>query len=430
MVVVNYAIIRGMNLDQVQQQFPSLITEARAESINSWADRVALHRNYAMGNQYVYLTQNQRRMLNIHQASYDSFNANYCMMVIRMMADRLTVAEFAADNALQEWVADWQERSDFDALQIDTHDAVLRDGDAFLLTAFNENGQSIPKLNYAYDGENGIIPIYNGTVLETAIKVRGDEVELWDPSMVIHFAHRRLPGRDYGVSEIADIISLQDVLNRIIASMVIAGELSAFQIRFAKGFEPPATIEPGSVVVADGDDIKLPHMDFRSMAQGSLVEYISEIDRVIVLIAEISQTPIASVMGTNPGVEALKQQESGLLGKVRAAQVKLGRAWELAVRKCAALDGQYALSAPDVVSLATRWEPLEVRGTLERIDIALRIFEQLRDPVLLVEMAGEALDWTREQQEAITERHAETETRRLQQLSAMTIPADFTPPEE
>ena len=338
-------------------------------------------------------------------------------MVVSMMSARLRISGFACNDA--EWLADWTRRNNFDALQAQLHDALLREGDAFLLLDYDQNNASRLRLAYAYDGKSGVIPIYDGYQLDVAIKVWEERgvinSDVWE-SGVIHFANRRYPGSYSGRSEISDVVSLQDALNRIIASMIISGELSAFQVRVAKGFEPPNSIEPGAIIPIMGTPEQLAQADMYALQQGSLVEFISEIDRVIDLIAEITQTPIASVLGTNPSGEALKQREVGLLAKVRAAQVAIGGDWQAALAMCYAADRVYAGASNADFVCDTRWQGEDTRSIPGEVALAIQIYQATMDKVLLSQMLGDALGWSEERQAEVLQRMVDAEGQRADQL--------------
>ena len=408
-----------MNLDILQARYPALLPDAFAKEVDTAAANVRVWRDYVVGNQYIYLTEKQRRALNIQTAPYRGFAANYMNMVISMMAARLQVTGFVCSDP--DWLAEWSSRNSFDALQSQLHTALLREGDAFLLLDYDERNASCLRLAYPYDGKSGIIPIYDGYRLDSAIKVwqDGDTVhsDLWQEG-VVHFTNRAYPGSYGGRSEVSDVISLQDALNRIIASMIIAGELSAFQVRVAKGFNPPSSIEPGAIIPIKGTPEQLAQADMYALQQGSLVEFISEIDRVIDLIAEITQTPIASVLGTNPSGEALKQRESGLIAKVKAAQIAINDSWSSALTMCYAADRLYAGASTDKFVAEVRWSGEDTRSIPGEVALAIQIYQATMDKTLLAQMLGDALGWTLERQEEVLQRMIDAEAQHADQLLA------------
>ncbi|MCY4247476.1 MAG: hypothetical protein OXE95_07880, partial [Chloroflexi bacterium] len=195
-----------------------------------------------------------------------------------------------------------------------------------------------------------------------------------------------------------------------------AGELSAFQVRVAKGFEPPSSIEPGAIIPIMGTPDQLAQADMYALQQGSLVEFISEIDRVIDLIAEITQTPIASVLGTNPSGEALKQREVGLLAKVRAAQVMIGVDWQNALAMCYAADRVYAGASNADFVCDARWQGEDTRSIPGEVSLAIQIYQATMDKVLLSQMLGDALGWSEERQAEVLQRMVDAEGQRADQL--------------
>ena len=126
-----------------------------------------------------------RKMLNVTGDKYQTFSADYCDMVVRMMADRLVVDRIEVvvnptravprtaptgdddvvdgdtivgdgtgdDDKDQQWVDYTLKKNRFDALQMDVHEATLRDGDCFIIVDFDEKKQCA-RLNFneAFDG--------------------------------------------------------------------------------------------------------------------------------------------------------------------------------------------------------------------------------------------------------------------------------------
>lgn len=266
---------------------------------------VKLYRDYYDGNHRLKLTNEMRQMMQIKNDRLDQYNANYCEMVVSALADRLTVESVDSGNdAGDEWVKAIMTRARFDALQIDVREAALRDGETFVMVAYDEQA-SMPVLAHepAWDGDCGVMVVYDRqmqTIL-AGVKVwyEGDlrRVNIYYPASmekysyeaptepkqpggeiekpylkqypdkdadengvidmtrdgqapgvpIVHFPNR---GKRKAKSELGNMIPLQDSLNSTLVSMVMSALLTAFSVLFAKGWKPPAGMTPGMILYA------------------------------------------------------------------------------------------------------------------------------------------------------------------------------------
>ena len=141
----------------------------------------------------------------------------------------------------------------------------------------------------------------------------------------------------YGESELRAAIAPQDVLNRVLHSMVMASEFSAFKVSWSIGMAiEKQGITPGSVInlfISDEDgkpaaSLTAEQIEFlKAVRVGEfsatdIQQYVSQMDHLIRQISQVTQTPIygVTVEGGNLSGEALKQLEVGLVGKIRRFQ--------------------------------------------------------------------------------------------------------------
>jgi hypothetical protein len=403
-----------------------------SDEVTTWGQQVALFRGYAEGDHRAKLTPEMREMLRISGSVLDTFTLNYCDLVIAKMGDRLTVAGIEADNkAGSDWAAELLGANRIDGLQMDVHDASLRDGITFVIAAPREDGSVMLAHELCWDGDTGMIPVYDrmGKQIVAAVKVWyeqaldrrvniyfADRVEKFDMDIggalsvhldegpgpdelrdrgevngvvpwvdlnkkplgvpVIPFVNRMKARLSYGISEIASVIPGQDALNRTLVSMVMTAELSAFQIKVARGFTPPAAVAPGAIITIGADGLTNEQVaDMSVLPQASLVPFISEAQFLIEQMGTISQTPLPGQMGGDASSgEALKQREIGLLGKVKRFQVKAGNAWEDVLKVAAVVNNAYAQTrAPQVKRWTCRWEDADIRNDAEVITNAVKM---------------------------------------------------------
>jgi len=444
------------------------------DEVQKWGQTVALFRQYAEGDHRAKLTPEMQQMLRISGGVLDTFTLNYCDLVIAKMGDRLTVAGIDADTKPgSDWAVEVLNRNRIDGLQMDVHDAALRDGITFVMVAPEEDGAVMLAHELAWDGDTGIIPVYDrmGKRLLAAVKVwyetstarrvniyYADRVEKYDAELggglsvhldsgmrpdetadrgevngvvpwvsngqplgvpVIPFVNRAKARLGYGLSEIACVIPGQDALNRTLVSMVMTAELSAFQIKVAVGFAPPATVTPGMwMAIAPeglGNDQKA---EAYALEQAQLVPFISEAQFLIEQMGTISQTPLPGQMGGDSASgEALKQREIGLLGKVKRFQVKAGNAWEDCMRLAATVQNAYSTQrpAPAVKRWTCRWEDADIRNDAEVIANAIKMRELVGDKEVL-RLVAPVWGYTAQQIDAIL---AEKRVQMAQSLAAM-----------
>lgn len=401
-----------------------VLPETWEDEINTWGQAVALFRQYAEGDHRAKLTPDMQKMLRISGGVLDSFNINYCDLVIAKMGDRLTVASVEADNkAGSDWSTNVLSANRFDGLQMDVQDAALRDGITFVMVAPDEaTGEPMLAHELCWDGDTGMIPVYDrmGKRLVAAVKVwyetdtdrrvniyyadrvekyveaeqslSGGEVVPWVSNgqalgvPVVPFVNRAKARLSYGISEIASVIPAQDALNRTLVSMIMTAELSAFQIKIALGFDPPANVTPGMWVTIPGPIGNDQQVAASVLEQAQLVPFISEAQFLIEQMGTISQTPLPMQMGGDSSSgESLKQREIGLLGKVKRFQVKAGNAWEDVMKLAATVQNAYSRSAraPEVKRWVCKWEDADIRNDAEVISNAVKMRELVGDKEVL-----------------------------------------------
>ena len=418
-----------------------------ANEIDVWAMAIANYRAYTEGRHRITLTDKQRKMLNLD----GNFSIDYTDMVVRAMSERLVVSNVVPvnnDKMLTDFISSILKNSDMDLVQMQLHYAAIRDGVAYIVIGF-DNDLRLPILhvNYAFDGTTGMIPVlYNDkNELEIAVKITMvgqwtycyiyfknridryivNESDLnyvdtipWEPDIfpVVAFTNRKMGYNARGQSEIDKMIYAQDALNRIILDMQMTSSLSAFPIIFVKGFKyPHDTVAPGMMVNTEEVGEEAQYADMRMLGQASLSEYINQADRIVRFIAEITNTPIASVLGSNLSGEALKQRESGLLAKIEAAQIYFGGSWKRVFKIAARIANMPA-------EFAIEWEEAEVRSDTSILEQAGMVFDRVGSLSLYLKMIGKVLDWD---EDTINEFVANEENRRRTELLGIADDIDF-----
>lgn len=194
----------------------------------------------------------------------------------------------------------------------------------------------------------------------------------WDfPQVpVFHFAHRAKTGQP-GRSLLADVVPLQDALNKAICDMLVAMEFAAFRQRWATGLEVETAIDP-----ATGQEVPVapfqPGVDrlwtteneaakFGEFEAADLGAFLAVQDSFDVKIARASQVPLYWVVpsGTPPSGESLKTADASFVAAAEHLQVAIGNDWEDVLGFCARLLGAEA------GQLTAQWKPAESRSDQE-----------------------------------------------------------------
>ena len=283
-------------------------TDVVALSYRHWLalERQAQQQNYTAYRQYydgdhpTQLTERQRQYLGLGKSA--KFCDNYSRTVVNALADRLEVSGFQTENkAADEIIANWWQVNRMDAVQARVHRSCVRDGDTFILVSW-DNDEAIPRFTHhlALDGASGMHAIYDDDTAEILFATKrwlatsgersgkqrrlnfyfADRVERyicdsdigggeWRPYdedgegwvipwvdarglplgvPVMHFRNQDI-GDSYGLSELADVVPLQDALNKALIDYVAAADTTAFRIYWMIGDDPSdLEITPGGWV--------------------------------------------------------------------------------------------------------------------------------------------------------------------------------------
>lgn len=442
-------------------------------------DKVRLFRDYVDGDHRANLTPEMRRMLRIADAgSLNEFNVNYCPIIVSTMVDRLTLLEVRGDNdAATAWAADLFKQNRLDALQTDVHNATVRDGRSFLLVDMDVLPDESRRVRFthepAYDGTYGVIPFYATDADRTplfAVKLwrlsrkgigdtvrvnvyHADRIERYittdenaaslipytddgQPAVVpwvlpdgspIGVPVIPLENRDGGLSEIENVIPLQDVANRTLYSMTMTAELTAFAVRALIGASAPSAITPGMILSYFAKDINgnmstpdataiewLKSIRLDQWPAAELTGFIEQQNWLRDQIFEITNTPTESAADAASG-ESLKQREIKLLGKVARFQVRNGNAWEDAFALAHRVQQAFGtVQPPAYTELTARWKDAQVRNKSEIIALANAVKDQVPLKVYY-ELIAEVFDWSPEK---IDEMVADKKTEQQEEIRA------------
>lgn len=189
---------------------------------------------------------------------------------------------------------------------------------------------------------------------------------------VVHYTNNAPMVGDFGISELKDVIPLQDALNKAIADMLVAMEYNAFPQRYAIGIDAPEADElgrirlpwkagPGEVWYSTKEQAK-----FGSFDAASLEQFLKVQDQFDLDIARVSGTPVHWLImtGNFPSGESLKTADAPFSAKLRDRQRSHGNGHSEAMAIKFALMG---IKEPLLID--TGWESAEPRSQREQAEI-------------------------------------------------------------
>jgi hypothetical protein len=201
---------------------------------------------------------------------------------------------------------------------------------------------------------------------------------------VFHFrADRRQTRPDF-----ADVIPLQDGVNKLFADLMVTSEGCAFPFRAiisAADVENVSAIKPGDFISLAGAAGDEQPTSIIQLAQANLNIYTEAKADLAHAIASISRTPRHYFVnsGGDPSGEALQAMESGLVKKVRRYMARVDGTWRDLCAHMLDLDGMPGVE-PEAITV--NWDdprtvqPLSQAQTREiNVRAGIPIVTQLRD---------------------------------------------------
>jgi hypothetical protein len=391
-----------MAIDLVRLSFLQWL---EAEDATVWEKR-AMFREYYEGKHQAQLTSRQRKFLEM--TAEQEFNVNYCPLVVDALAERLKVTGFECEGqAEQMW--EWWQRNRMDATQGVAHTAAVRDGDTFLIVEW-DNAGGFPRITQenAYDGSEGVHVVYSTERRSdpiVAIKkwliesgpgagdtrranlYYPDRIEKYTASItsdwqllseepwsvggmplgipVVHFRNKD-QGYTIGESELEDVVPLVNWGNKTALDLAAAADTSAFRIPWMTGGKP----ENMSMGIGSWAYTTSKEATIGELAPADLGGLINLANHIAADIARITRTPLAyfQMSGQVAAEGTLKQQESGLVGKVRDRQVVFGNSWEDALAMARKLYNAFGPGGMDESqNISCLWADPETRNEVEHL---------------------------------------------------------------
>jgi hypothetical protein len=200
---------------------------------------------------------------------------------------------------------------------------------------------------------------------------------------------------DEAVGIIRPVINLQDRVNEIVFSTLIALQYAAFRQRWATGLAIPVEevldadgkptgeerpVEPFKAAVDRlwvSEDTETKFGDFaQTETSGHLAAYDSTV-RTLAAIAQVSPKIFTGDL-VNIGAEALAQMEAATQRKISEYETIFGESWESGFRLAAKAAGD-ASGAADM-SAQVRWRDTEARSLAQTVDALGKVSQMLDVP--------------------------------------------------
>lgn len=405
------------------------------------AAKVQALREYYAGEHPVMLSQRQQEFLGaiVHGDSFP-FAHNLVRSIIDTLSERLSVEGFAVNGApmgapegeqpdangqLAALLWEWWKENRADLLEQEAYLAALRDGVAYLMVDFDPDEQR-PRftLHETDDGTSGVrvhrdpgdarrtlfatryfwetdangktverktvylpseIRKYkrDGSAVGGWVRVLDDGDNVWplpwrDPRTGAPLGIAVVELANPGGPEAAQIIGLQNLLNKAWLDLIAAADASGFPLLVAEYQAGGGPIGGG----ADDDDLEgsdenrigpgrmfeIEGGTIRRLEAANLLPMLETIWAVVAAISGVSRTPqyyLRPVGGADvPSGEALKQLESGLVTRAVKRQRVWGQAWEDVLHLALRVQNAFGASvtAEDEPRIEVQWADPETRN--------------------------------------------------------------------
>lgn len=330
------------------------------------------------------------RSLTVH------FQQNWCACIVDAALDRINLMRFevAGNEVATERLNELWESTELSLDENDAHAAALVCGESFIVVWPDADGtvqayyhdprlvhlfydRENPRLKqfaakwWVADDERRYLTLYYADRLEHYVS-RGksesvsnaaafeptDEPVVANPYGVVPVFHLRRERRAIR-SELGNITSLQDAVNKLLADMMVAAEFGAFRQRYVI-----SQVDPGRLKNAPNEIWSIPAGDGAGQAtsvgefeQSDLSVYLSAIDKLSTSMAVITRTPkhYFYAQGGDPSGEALIAMEAPLNRKVQQYLERFTVVWQQIAVFLLQLSGM----AVDPMTVSAVFEPVE-----------------------------------------------------------------------
>jgi hypothetical protein len=381
------------------------LTERRAEYLK--------YASYYEGEQQK-LKFAQARYKSAFKDLFNDWRDNFCGLIIDSATERMRVEgfRFPGKGKMDEDAQKFWQRNQLDALSNAVHLDAMVQGRAYVIVWGGPDGEP---LITPVSAEEMAVQYKPGssTELEAAARFFMDAwgrqwVTLWTETYVyevplgntlweqgerkpnplgivpvVPFHNRsRINGDPY--SDLANVIPIQDAINKITSDALLASEFAAWPQRWVTGLEiqeddngnPKAPYDVGLDKLLQAEN---PEVKFGQFEAADLKNYVNFINLLVQHLSSVSRTPSHYFLvnqNTAPSGEAIISAEAGLVSKVKERMLYFGEAWEQVIRLCFAVKKD---KRAEEWSMETVWADPEYRTEAQHIDSLLKL-KQLNVP--------------------------------------------------
>lgn len=341
---------------------------------------------------------------------FGRMGSNLCRLAVTSLSERLRLTGFtrAGQPDADLW-ADWI-RCDMDQLAAVAHREALTLGSAFVTVWADAAGR--PSISVESARQVAVLRDPGSRKIVAAVKrwttASTTEAVLYLPEKIVRYRAQttgatttgfkpvetlenplgvvpvvelrntdRLLGE--GVSELADLIPLQDSLNKLLADLMVGSEYYARPRRWATGVELEEDEEGNPVnpfpeghrmMIAEEPDAK-----FGQLPAADLASYDSAIKVIVEQIEAVSGLPAHYVGITSaqpPSADGLRAAEASLTARAEQRQQTFGRAWEQVARLVHAVRTG---TDPEAVDVRVQWADPGTRSMAQEADAVVKLFQ-------------------------------------------------------
>lgn len=331
------------------------------------------------------------RLRDVFQSKLTRFTQNWCAVVVNATLDRLTIDQWQTgeNDAIAERLLQLWRVTGLDADAEAVHRAVMLTGEAFVIVGQDETGAAEayyhdPRICHIwYEAENPrrkrmAAKWWRDEERRWRINLYyADRVEQWrgsdsDYQQAAAYALEATLPNELGVvpvfhfyrdrhlliSELDNVVPLQDAINKLLADMMIAAEFSAFRQRWIV-----TNADTSKLRNAPNEIWELPAAlageqptNVGEFGATDLSNYLDAVDRLATSIGVITQTPrhYFFQQGGDPSGEALIAMEAPLVRKIEHYQARLSATWREVGALLLAMDG----IAIDPLDISVIWQPV------------------------------------------------------------------------
>lgn len=193
--------------------------------------------------------------------------------------------------------------------------------------------------------------------------------------------------RGEGESELAQIVPLQDAINKLAIDGLVASDTSAFRQKWATGIEVPIDPDTGKPIEPFKPDIDriistaVVDAKFGNFEATDPANYTTQLDQKYQSVATISGTPFHYFMqhsGQPPSGESIQSSETRLSRKSKRRGRQFGEGWEEIIRlafksladpKADVLDSETIWANPESMTEAEHIDALGKRRTMLKVPL-------------------------------------------------------------